>query len=1425
MGQEKTNDYSFANVCNILGNKRHYDKGKIPDDIKLFIELAACFFVAPAASTSIAAAAGTITLASVISNISKKGKVIDAAKRVFEILRKNCPSYTDKYNRMKEAYTILWVAAFFDAFEKTVPEDIFRKIELVASEKQLIASPILLDSGLEDENKNSNIKLPNMVYSIEKVCDQLLQKYQEMTIQLKSFITFLAFSDEANERQIRTLDTNLDNLPDQALNTFMDEYITLCSHFGEFAVFINLEKERERNFQIESYYEKLIDCIYTKSEMGFQKLEETMLSLSEIQREQKVKTVINRLKEKYKDCIGKPIVKKTSGDKLHYPSIEESFIPQHYKLLEYTSTDIHLENEEQWNKYDAQDDMTEFWARYLIDPANISRLTLILGDPGSGKSRLTQIVSATINSDAELVIRIPLRDHIDYIEKKKIQEMICKQVEEDGDPAEKIDRLRWLTGDNPSRPITIIFDGYDEIQQATGLSYSFFLTMLSDFQETCQEDKRPVRIVVTSRRTLIDKAAIPIGSMVMKLLPFEKQQKEQWISIWNRNNLSTFRNAKLDKFQLPDDNEDVQDLSKLPLLLLMLAIYDADFDNKRNALREVITQIGKDFNRSRLYSELIQRFIARELTRVNIYGHVNTQLIEAEIEKLGIASLGMFVRERQWITVSELNNDFKKLGVKTKINESEEALESEEVFLGSFFFIHNPKIEENGTKSTKSKEKKKDRNASYVFLHKTFYEFLVADYILGIVLNRAIALAKEKHKSDYEKALSSIEQPIYLSLNSSSLCAEPEITTMISEWWHQKAAMLLDKYNEDVDEDIDEDVDMQDLNLLPIIEDMINNHTENLRKGFLSLPEEQSLLKSDHSISQRNALYILNMITLMVLMNKKWETNLEKWQFLAQYIKLFSPFPKGNIESSITKQMGLDLLDSSEELPLRFMTLFQIECNEKNIIIKRQDKLKIPIWDPIEVRIEILRFLQDHISEKIYSLHSPLLWTSKKIEHINELGQYSNSIRFEQLTANFAKAIRCHILSTKEFVSILSQFAEFIETIHVSIQSFIIPWINSFREVDKQIIADCSDTNMELLKRITAQLFSLYEKGNDLEWEYIFITWLNTCINKMNHAQAHFIIQSLITHLIDLNKISGPVLFEITKNIESISLDYKEKDIICEAAARCIREFDIVRVTQHVNTYHFAQEVIIKNKGPKWYACVIRLLRIEGSLQKIPTNPIKQFSSIKDDDEIWYELPYLLWEYVLSEQLDEVRAVIHNITLNTERLQSQAIHEYLSIAESIGETDFILTVYNMIRPDFGYNEQNMILFMHVANLLLLHDTSYIEELCHIFFISNHYYQAFGANPATLTKLLVQLYLLSKENAFDEIATSSFQKAVLLVYQNIDSLFQRSSQVALAFLRTIVLDPQNNIFMESDVKLTIRKLLPHANMTGQTEMIMQLESLL
>lgn len=201
---------------------------------------------------------------------------------------------------------------------------------------------------------------------------------------------------------------------------------------------------------------------------------------------------------------------------------------------------------------------------------------LILGHPGAGKSLLCNMLAAQILCHEYHVIIVKMRDSN---AEQTIMQQINEQIERDFSNG-----CLWseIAESQLYKPLLIVFDGYDELLQASGKAYSDYLQRIVEFQENQKILGISVKCIVTSRVTLIDKAEIMKNTPVIMLSDFDKERVRQWSKVWNEKNREYFIHENLKEFSISHSDR-VFELAKQPLLLLMLALYDAN-DNalKRN---------------------------------------------------------------------------------------------------------------------------------------------------------------------------------------------------------------------------------------------------------------------------------------------------------------------------------------------------------------------------------------------------------------------------------------------------------------------------------------------------------------------------------------------------------------------------------------------------------------------------------------------------------------------------------------------------------------------------------------------------------------------------------------------------------------------------------------------------------------------------
>jgi hypothetical protein len=210
----------------------------------------------------------------------------------------------------------------------------------------------------------------------------------------------------------------------------------------------------------------------------------------------------------------------------------------------------------------------------------------------------------------------------------------------------------------------------------------------------------------------------PTSRPRLRLEPFDEAQVEQWIAIWNDENLSYFAHSGVQPLK-PESVLAYPELATQPLLLLMLALYDAD----KNALQGTEGVIsGGD-----LYERLLVQFARREVVKAN-RGHTDEELdraVEGELRRLSYVAFAMFNRGAQWVTQEDLNRDLVALlgenagssqgSLRRQLNEAE-------IAIGRFFFIHRARAQQAAK-----------RVETYEFLHATFSEYLVARMVWKVV--------------------------------------------------------------------------------------------------------------------------------------------------------------------------------------------------------------------------------------------------------------------------------------------------------------------------------------------------------------------------------------------------------------------------------------------------------------------------------------------------------------------------------------------------------------------------------------------------------------------------------------------------------------------------------------------------------------------
>ncbi|ACU39216.1 NACHT domain-containing protein [Actinosynnema mirum] len=407
---------------------------------------------------------------------------------------------------------------------------------------------------------------------------------------------------------------------------------------------------------------------------------------------------------KYRAALERPILKPEDElPGLEFPSIKAGYIDPDYQVF---AMDRKAEPGvlSWWERLPLREDLYSYLVGYLTSPKAVTHPALVLGDPGSGKSLLTRVLSARLPPSDFLVVRVELRSaptEADVV--GQVEHGLREALQGSGNWAE-------LSRNAGGALLVVLLDGFDELLQATGVSQTNYLENVQRFQRDCDERGCPVAVVVTSRIGVAGGMAIPSGADVLRLAPFSERHVVRWLEKWGRLNARYFEQRGLAPLA-PQTALKHHDLAVQPLLLLMLALYDAD----DNALRD-----QGDIGQGGLYERLLTRFAQREVGKEEL-GRTDADFrkdVENELERLSVVAFAMFHRGAQWVTEKDLNDDMRALleeqeqergpGMRTPLTPGG-------AILGRFFFVQLAEAVRDS-----------QLLRAYEFLHATFGEYLVA---------------------------------------------------------------------------------------------------------------------------------------------------------------------------------------------------------------------------------------------------------------------------------------------------------------------------------------------------------------------------------------------------------------------------------------------------------------------------------------------------------------------------------------------------------------------------------------------------------------------------------------------------------------------------------------------------------------------------
>jgi hypothetical protein len=600
--------------------------------------------------------------------------------------------------RLRAAHAVIVLTAYFDTLQ-----GVFADLPVAYSVRMARAEQISVASGSVDAGLRGIADAllsvvpvqPGSVQSHEATLELLEAFYVDLSGHVTEFVSGLASWEALSETERSQVSGRLrESVPALAVGQYEELFRRLAGDCPEFGIWADMFEHQATRTELRN---------------GLAGLENVLESIASGRVPDQRRATLART---YRAALVRPIT--PSGEvpaDLQIPNLGEGYIDHRIRVAEVgASSEPGLDS--WWNDVPVRDDACRFLAGYPTCPAAQETPLILLGQPGSGKSILTRILAARLPAADFLPVRVELR-----------------QVPAEADLQDQIEfAVRNATGERVSWPRlaesgdgalpVVMLDGFDELLQATGVTQTDFLLRVLAFQEREADQGRPLAVIVTSRTAVTDRARIPHGAVAVRLEPFNENQVAAWLEVWRRANAAPL--AARGMRPLPADVAlSHRELAEQPLLLLMLALYDAD----ANALQRQPAELG----RTELYGRLLKEFAQREIGK-DSPGLPEADLkhgVETELLRLSVVAFAMFNRRSQWVSEGNLNADLSMLLGRQEIrqpNGLRAPLTAAQLAVGRFFFVHESHANRDET-----------RLQTYEFLHATFGEFLVARLVTQIL--------------------------------------------------------------------------------------------------------------------------------------------------------------------------------------------------------------------------------------------------------------------------------------------------------------------------------------------------------------------------------------------------------------------------------------------------------------------------------------------------------------------------------------------------------------------------------------------------------------------------------------------------------------------------------------------------------------------
>jgi hypothetical protein len=665
-----------------------------------------------------------------------RGALVSKGRQALEGIRGKLKgeSRLSRTQKIEAAHRILLIVAFFEAVDTTFTE---------------IQAPFALaDLNFTREEQTAQLGrvLSRTDPTLSMGWDARSRHFHFAEVLFWDFATFFLGLAVAEEHGITSRNHGLLKraariVPERGGKLYEESYRRLAAEIPEFGMWVHLREHTRTRESVDSGFGELRRLL-EKTGSG-----------------RKVDARRRELAAGYQAVLRRPVLRSDHTPAgVRIPALEDAYVQPRGRTGRMTPTSM-PSTETWWATRPVIDDLQPVVAAHLVHPSASQYPVVVLGHPGAGKSKFTEVLAAQLPSADFLPIRVELRT-------VRPNSPLHLQIEE-GLTAALHTQVPWrelVENADGALPV-IILDGFDELLQATGVDRSDYLERVQEFQHQQEALGQPVAVIVTSRTVVADRARIPVGTMVIRLEPFDDTQIRRMLEAWNHANADTFADSALE----PLDSDvllQYRELAEQPLLLLMLLLYDAEGNALRNASRAL--------SHGQLYERLLTEFAEREVRkhRAHLSERDLGRAVEEELRRLEVAAAAMFNRGSQSVSADELDQDLSVLLPSAAERPTDTDLHGRiapaHQVLGRFFFVHESRAQAaRGAAST------------FEFLHATFGEYLVARAVVTALAELVEDRARSLRRRGGHHALDDGE--LFASGSFAALAGRAKVVEFLAE--------------------------------------------------------------------------------------------------------------------------------------------------------------------------------------------------------------------------------------------------------------------------------------------------------------------------------------------------------------------------------------------------------------------------------------------------------------------------------------------------------------------------------------------------------------------------------------------------------------------------------------------------------------------